>query len=120
MKIDKELNVLIIVLLVVVIVFLTVQIITMNQSTVLAPNSMNPIPPSGTQTQPGTNPVPVGTDTTADWLTYNDSKNGFSFKYPAAFGANVWRPAQWPPLVTFAANGQDAVAVGLLHHQTGQ
>lgn len=51
-------------------------------------------------------------DPSANWSDYSDGKFGFAFKYPARFGANVWRPAQWPPMVTVVASGSDPVAVG--------
>ena len=113
---DRELNVLIIVLLVIVIVILAVQIILMAQSS--APSSVGTIsaPASGSQgTQTTSNPaqtIPTQTNPAAGWLTYTDSKNGFSFKYPAAFGANVWRPTQWPPLVTNVSAGQNPTSIG--------
>jgi hypothetical protein len=56
-------------------------------------------------------PVERGIDTSA-WVTYTSADNAFTFKYPANFGANVWRPTQWPPLVVMVPAGQDPVAIG--------
>lgn len=108
---EKEINILLIILLVVVIIFLASQIIMMYQGALVS-GGMNTMAPSGSRPQSATDQVAPITDTTAGWLTYNDGKNGVSFKYPAVFGANVWRPTQWPPLVTVATSGQDFLAKG--------
>ena len=67
-----------------------------------------------------TNPEPV--DPTAGWLTYTNPQGIFSFKYPADFGANVWKPEPWPPVAVNVAAGQDPLAAGCpdIHDETGK
>jgi len=67
-----------------------------------------------------TNPEPA--DSTAGWLVYTDSQGIFSFKYPASFGANVWKAEPWPPVAVYVPAGQDPLTVGCpdIHDETGK
>lgn len=59
---------------------------------------------------------------TAGWIVYTtSSERTFTFKYPPNFGANVWKPTQWPPKVTLVSKGQDPVLAGCpsLRSETG-
>ena len=55
---------------------------------------------------------PVVSDKTAGWKTYVDSQNGFEFKYPGTFGADVWRPVFWPPTTTVISINEDPIVKG--------
>jgi len=46
----------------------------------------------------------------SNWQTYNG--DGFKFKYPEVFGANVWRPTFWPPKAVAFLPVQDIVGAG--------
>jgi hypothetical protein len=86
-----------------------------------AANIQNPAVISGnTATTAATTTLP---DQAAGWIVYSTSseKTTFTFKYPPNFGANVWKPTQWPPKVTLVPKGQDPVAAGCpnLRSETG-
>ncbi|MDD2646980.1 MAG: hypothetical protein PHV78_03840 [Patescibacteria group bacterium] len=55
----------------------------------------------------------------SDWLTYLDNINGTTFRYPATFGANVWRAQSWPPKLTIVQSSQDALKIGCPELPTG-
>lgn len=63
----------------------------------------------------------VQDNTREEWRIYTAAGKEFSFKYQVNFGANVWSPAQWPPLAVLVGAGQDPVAAGCgdIHDDTG-
>jgi|GEM_PF-2054595 len=118
MNMAKELGILLIVVLLVAIVFLAVGIVSMGEQAKVMPTTPSSGQTSSTgNTSPQQNPGQA--NPAAGWLTFTDGKNGFSFQYPASFGANVWRPTQWPPKATYVPAGQDPVAVGCPNLQSG-
>lgn len=59
-----------------------------------------------------TSTIATSTDETANRKSYADKQNGYEFKYPENFGANVWHPVFWPLKSTVVPTGQDAVKIG--------
>ena len=49
-------------------------------------------------------------DATAGWQTYKG--DGFEFKYPENFGADIWRAFEWPPKATVVLDSDNLIKKG--------